>query len=73
MGRFGKLGRELWRNREMLVPVLRLLQQAVRSARTLADIKKALAEGIEKGQLDAPLERFRRANQRAQDYIRTGR
>ena len=72
MGRFAIL-RRLWRNRDTLLPILDLLGQIVRSVTTLAEIKKALSEGIEAGQLDEPLERFQSSNQRAKDYIRTGR
>lgn len=65
--------RRLWRNRKLLEPFLDLLQQVVKSAQTLAEIRKALAEGIEAGQLDDALQRFVDANERADQYIKTGR
>lgn len=65
--------RKLWQNRDLLLPLLKLIEQAVESARTLADIKNAIKQGIDRGDLDKPLDKFAHANKRAKDYIKTGR
>lgn len=65
--------RRIWKNRRLLLPILELIEKAVRSATTLAQIKEAIKEGIDKGDLDAPLKRFQDANKRAKDYIKTGK
>lgn len=65
--------RQLWKNRHLLTAFLELVREIVKTARNLAEIRDRLADGIQKGELDAPLEKFAAANTRAQDYIRTGR
>ena len=72
MGRFAII-RRLWRNRDLLLKFLDLLKQIRKTAETLADIRNALAEGIEEGQLDSALDRFTAANKRAEDFKKTGR
>lgn len=65
--------RQLWKNRDLLMQVLRLIQQAVKSATTLAQIKEAIKKGIDRGDLDDDLDRFAKANKRADEYVNTGR
>ena len=72
MGRWA-IARRLWKNRAMLLPLLGVIERIIESARTLADIKEALKDGIDKGDLDAPLDKFAASNKRAKDYVKTGR
>lgn len=65
--------RLLWKNRHLLLQFLKLVEQAIESARSLAQIKQKIKEGIERGDLDKPLDRFAKANKRAKTYISTGR
>lgn len=75
MTKMGRLAiiRRLWKNRDLLLPLLGVLEQVIKSARTLGEIKEALKNGIDKGDLDAALDKFAAANKRAKDYVKTGR
>lgn len=65
---------QLWKNRALLMEVLEGIRQAVKGAKTVAEIRKRLADGIQKGDIvsDDALEKFKSANKRAKDYIEGG-
>lgn len=66
--------RQLWKNRALLMEILQGIRRVMEGAGTVAEIRKRLADGIQEGDIvsDDALEKFKSANQRAQDYIARG-
>jgi hypothetical protein len=57
----------LWRNREMLAPIAELLEQLLRAGLTVAEVRRRLADGIQRGDVvsDLALARVLKAHRAA--------
>jgi hypothetical protein len=67
--------RQLWKNRGLLMEVLEGVRKAVAAGGTIAEIRRRLADGIQRGDIvsDDALSKFKAANEKAERFIRTGK
>ncbi len=56
----------------MLEDLVEIIAKAIEGATTLAEIRLKIAEGAKRGDLDNVIERFKKANDTAEDFIRNG-
>ena len=63
---------QVWKNRAVLLELLKILQKLAAGAKTLAEMRNRIAQGAHRGDLDDVLQRFASANERAQSFINDG-
>ena len=63
---------QVWKNRAVLLELLRILQKLAAGAKTIAEMRNRIAQGAHRGDLDDVLQRFASANERAQSFIDDG-
>lgn len=52
--------------------ITKLVMEAAKTAKDIADLRQKVAKGIAEGDLDGALEKFQSANDRAEKFIKTG-